>query len=1133
MTFKPSIKIAFNPPHFNSLKSVIPGLIRFLLIAIIFNTSTGCSSESDKITNDQLKNKLLRSIPSSQSNITFNNLITETQQLNYIAYDGVYQGAGVAVGDINNDGLPDIYFVGNMVPNKLYLNKGNLVFEDITESSGADVSDGWCTGVNIIDVNGDGWNDIYICRYLLEDPNLCRNMLLINNGDNTFTDETEKYKVGDTGFSVMATFFDFDNDGDLDLYVVNQPPSFRNSRQALHGKIDYRYTDRLYENIENKYFEDITEKAGITNYAYGLSACAFDYDHDGYTDLYIANDYEEGDLLYRNNGDGTFSNTILEATRHVPNFSMGADVADINNDGWPDLFVADMVAQDNKRIKTNMSGMDLPKFYGLVGRGNQYQYMYNALQLNQGNGFFSEIAQLAGVSNTDWSWAALFMDLDHDGFRDLLVTNGMRRDMRDNDYNKRLQQIVEQKSAEAKAAGTRLQLDYVSLVDMAPKTGIANYFFQNQGDLTFKNLASDWGVAQKMVSYGAAYADLDGDGDLDLVLNNMDTIANIFENTINEHRKNHYLRVRLKGPKSNMYGLGSRLRIYYGDEIQSEELTNVRGYMSASEPIAHFGFKNISVIDKLEIIWPDNKTTTLLNVKSDQLLEVDYRTQATNQDIDYRVKPTYFEAAPTHFAGFEHKENLFIDYQREILLPHMMSALGPKIAVADMDGDGLEDLIVGGAKGFPAVQMMQQTDGSFTARLFPWMQDAAFEDLGLHFFDANGNGHLDLYVVSGGNEAPAGSSFYQDRLYLNNGHGVFQKSTEALPGITISGSCAISADINGDGQLDLFVGGRQYPGRWPSPVSSLILTNQNGKFRDVTAEVAPELLELGMVTDARWHDFNNDGYPDLIVVGEWMPITVFINEKGKLRKLDIPELKNTRGWWNCIELADIDGDGNMDLIAGNLGTNIKYKTSTKEPFQVFADDFDDNGTFDIYLGYYQDGVCYPVRGRECSSQQMPFVKSKFPNYNKFSEATIYEVLGAKAETALNLKADIFESVVIKNLGNFSFEMVKLPIEAQFSTVQAVHSGDFNNDGFIDLLICGNFFEREVETTRSDASVGLLLLGDGKFNFEPIAPYESGFYAKYNARDMRALQINNKKSFVIANNSGPLDVFQLKPEKKTK
>lgn len=1095
------------------------------LILVAFFASCSNNNAESKSTNEETT--LLRSVHSKQSNITFNNLITETQQLNYIAYDGVYQGAGVAVGDINNDGLPDIYFVGNMVPNKLYLNKGNLVFEDITASSGADIAEGWCTGVNIMDANGDGWNDIYICRYLLEDTNLCRNVLLINNGDNTFSDETEKYRVGDTGYSVMATFFDFDNDGDLDLYVVNQPPSFRNSRQALHGKVDYRYTDRLYENIENNYYNDITDKAGITNYGYGLSACAFDYNHDGFTDLYIANDYEEGDLLYRNNGDGTFTNSILEATRHIPNFSMGADVADINNDGWPDLFVADMVAKDNKRIKTNMSGMDFPKFYGLVGRGNQYQYMYNALQLNQGNGQFSEVAQLAGVSNTDWSWTALFSDLDHDGYRDLLVTNGMRRDMRDNDYNRRLEQIVAQKSEEAKAAGTSLKLDYVNLVNMAPKTGIANYLFHNQGDLTFKNKAEEWGMSQKMVSYGAAYADLDGDGDLDLVLNNMDTIANIFENTINEQRKNHFLRVRLVGPKGNMYGLGSRLRIYYGDKIQSEELTNVRGYMSASEPIAHFGFKDLSQIDKLEIIWPDNKTTTLSNIKTNQLIEVDYTTQATSDVIDYRIKPTYFQPQQDVFEGYVHKENLYFDYQREILLPHMMSALGPKMAAADVDGDGLEDLIIGGAKGFPAVQMMQQQGGYFTARMFPWMQDAAFEDMALHFFDANGNGHQDLYVVSGGNEAPAGSSFYQDRLYLNNGYGVFQRSKEALPGITISGSCAVSADFDGDGQLDLFVGGRQYPGRWPTPVSSLILQNQNGKFTDVTATIAPELLDLGMVTDARWHDLNNDGFPELIIVGEWMPVTIFLNEKGKLKKLDIPSLKNTRGWWNCLEMADLNGDGNSELIVGNLGTNIKYKTTTEEPFQVFADDFDDNGTFDIYLGYYQDGVCYPVRGRECSSQQMPFVKSKFPNYDKFSEATIYDVIGSKAETALNLQADVFETVVFHNLGNFEFKMKVLAHEAQFSSVQTVIAQDFNNDGHTDLLLSGNFHEREVETTRSDASMGLLMLGDSNLNFKPIAPFESGFYAGNNARDMVKMQINNSTKIVVANNSKQLDVFELK------
>jgi enediyne biosynthesis protein E4 len=1101
----------------------------FGVFAALFLLSVFPACSQPQLTNEPATDKslpLLQSISSKHSNITFNNLITETQQLNYIAYDGVYQGAGVAVGDINNDGLPDIYFVGNMVPNKLYLNKGNLVFEDITEASGADIKDGWCTGVNIMDANGDGWNDIYVCRYLLEDKNLCRNTLLINNGNNTFTDETERYRVGDTGYSVMATFFDFDNDGDLDLYVVNQPPSFRNARRALHKKVDYSYSDNLYENIDNKYFEKITEKAGITNYAYGLSAVAFDYDHDGFTDLYIANDYEEGDLLYRNNGNGTFTNTILEATKHVPNFSMGADAADINNDGWPDLFVADMVAQDNKRIKTNMSGMNPPKFFGLVKLGNQYQYMYNALQLNQGNGQFSEIAQLAGVSNTDWSWAALFADLDHDGFRDLLVTNGMRRDMRDNDYNIRLQQIVEQKSAEAVASGNPLQLDYVGLVNMAPKTGVANYLFQNHGDLTFSNQAEQWGMSQKMVSYGAAHADLDGDGDLDLVLNNMDTLASIFENTINKNQKNHFLRVRLKGPAGNHYGLGSRLRIYYNGNIQSEEITNVRGYMSASEPIAHFGFKEVASIDKLEIIWPDNKTTTIKNVKTDQLIEVDYASQSTNESINYKVSPKYFELKPEIFEGFVHKENLYFDYQKEILLPHMLSALGPKMAKADMNGDGLEDLFIGGAKGFPAVQLMQQPGGKFTARLTPWLQEAPYEDLGMHFFDANEDGHLDLYITSGGNETELNSGLYQDRLYINDGTGIYSKQKDALPNVSISTSCVQSADFDGDGDLDLFIGGRQNPGRWPTAVSSILLRNDNGKFVNVTSELSKDLINLGMVTDAKWQDLNADGFVDLVVVGEWMAVTIFINEKGKFRKLDIPSLKNTRGWWNSVEVADLNGDGNMDLIAGNLGTNIKYKTSPAAPFQVFADDFDNNGTFDIYLGYYQNGECYPVRGRECSSQQMPFIKSKFPNYNKFSEATIYDVIGSKAETALNLQADVFETVVFQNNGNFEFEMHVLPNEAQFSTVQKTIVNDFNSDGKPDLLLCGNFHEREVETTRSDASMGLLLLNAGKMNFTPVPPVQSGFYANKNARDMVMMKVNGQSTIVVVNNSDKIDAFEV-------
>jgi enediyne biosynthesis protein E4 len=1101
---------------------------RIKLISLVLLLFGSCSQTEEKKMSTDTPNKtdaIFSAVDSKQSGVLFNNTLSENQQLNYMLYDGMYQGAGVAVGDINNDGLPDLYFAGNMSGNKLYLNKGNLQFEDITDNAGVDIL-GWSTGVNIIDVNGDGWNDIFICRFLLEDESLRSNILLINNKDLTFTDRSAEFGLTHTDYSIMATFFDFDNDGDLDLYVANQPPNYRQKREALGNNVDYAYTDRLYENINNERFQEITEKAGVKNFAYSLSAVAFDFNHDGYTDLHVAADYEEADMLYMNNGDGTFTNIILHATRHIPNFSMGADVADINNDGWPDFFVADMVAEDNKRIKTNMSGMSPDKFYGLVKLGYHYQYMYNALQLNQGNNTFSEIGQLAGVSNTDWSWSPLFMDVDHDGFRDLMVTNGLKRDMRDNDYNIRAKQLIEQKTQEAQNSQSQLQLDLVQLIKMAPSTNIANYAFKNNGDLTFTNYAEDWGLGRKLLSHGSAYADLDGDGDLDLVMNNMDTIASIFENHLSSTRKNHFLRIRLKGTNGNHYALGSRIRVHYNGHMQSEELTNVRGYMSCSEPIAHFGFNDVAKVDKVEVIWPDNKTTVLTDIKTDQLIEIDYATQAVNGIIDFGLKPAIFKETQPLFGNYYHTENSFYDYNREILLPHMMSTLGPKLAVADVNNNGLEDVYIGGPKGFAGTLFLQQANGTFKPSAQSWQSDAMFEDLGSCFFDANGDGHVDLYVVSGGNEADLATGLFRDRLYLNDGKGNFTKNPNGSAPAQISGSCVVASDFDGDGAIDLFVGGRQVPGKWPSPTSSLLLRNEGGKMVDVTQNSAPELMNLGMVTDARWQDLNGDGFPELIVVGEWMPVTIFLNEKGTLSKMNIPSLTNTRGWWNCIELADLNGDGNLDLIAGNLGTNIKYKTSHEEPFQVFADDFDDNGTFDIYLGYYQDGKCYPVRGRECSSQQMPFVKAKFPSYNKFSEATIYEVIGAKAETALNLKADVFETVVFRNKGNFEFDMHVLPNKAQFSTVQAVIVRDFNNDGHPDLLISGNYHEREVETTRSDASMGLLLLGDSKMNFTPLAPYNSGFYARGNARDMVLLKVGGKPVIVVANNSDKMDAFEV-------
>jgi enediyne biosynthesis protein E4 len=1093
-------------------------------LSILFFGS--CSNSSEEETQDAaVTTALFNTVSSTHSGITFNNALSETQQLNYMLFDGLYQGAGVAVGDLNNDGLPDLYFAGNMTSNKLYLNKGNLKFEDITERAGANVP-GWSTGINIIDVNGDGWNDIFICRFLLEDENLRSNILLINNKDLTFTDRSAEFGLTHTDYSIMATFFDMDNDGDLDLYIANQPPNYRQKRESLGEKIDFTYTDRLYENINNLTFKEITEKAGITNFSYSLSAVACDFNHDGFTDLYVACDYEEADKLYMNNGNGTFTNSILYSTRHIPNFSMGTDVADINNDGWPDLFVADMVAEDNKRIKTNMSGMAPEKFYGLVQIGYHYQYMYNALQLNQGNGVFSEIGQLAGVSNTDWSWSPLFFDADHDGFRDLVVTNGLKRDMRDNDYNIKTRQLIAKKQQEAANSQQSLQLDLVELIKMAPSTGIANYALQNNGNLTFKNRANDWGLGKKLLSHGSAYADLDGDGDLDLVMNNMDTIASIFENTLSAQRQNHYMRIRLKGNSGNHYALGARIRLHYGNQMQSEEVTNVRGYMSTSEPIAHFGFKDVASIDRVEIIWPDNKTTVLQNVKTDQLIEVDYATQAVQQTIDFTVKPQFFTELEQLFGNYIHGENGFYDFKREILLPHMMSTLGPKLAIADVNGDNLDDLFIGGPVGFQGAVFAQQKNGTFKPIPQNWQGDAIFEDIGACFFDANGDGFTDLYVVSGGNETDPAIGLYRDRLYLNDGKGNFRKDPNAAPSDQISGSCAVAADFDGDGDLDLFVGGRQVPGRWPSHTSSMLLQNNAGKMTNISSTQCPELVDIGMVTDAKWHDFDKDGFPELILAGEWMPITIFKNEKGKMQKMDIPSLADTRGWWNCIELADLDGDGNMDLIAGNLGANIKYKTSHEEPFQVFADDFDDNGTFDIYLGYYQDGKCFPVRGRECSSQQMPFVKTKFPSYNQFSEATIFEVIGAKAETALNLKADVFESVIFKNKGNFEFEMQKMPVEAQFSTTQAIIAHDFNNDGLMDILISGNYYEREVETTRSDASMGLLLLGDGKMNFSAVAPYKSGLYARGNARDMVLINVGGKPTVIVAGNTDKIASFGL-------
>lgn len=1109
-----------------------------LLVAFLFLLAA-CNDDSKLPTvtesKDSTKVKLFEKVPASKSGVTFNNLLVEDFNYNHIRYDVVYQGAGVATGDINNDGLPDFFITSNMKPDKLYLNKGGMQFEDITEKAGITFDGKWSTGVTMADVNSDGLLDIYVCKYLLDKPEHRANSLYINNGDLTFTEKAAEFGIADQGYSTTANFFDYNKDGHLDLYVGNQPPVSRLQKTVQSQKINYVYTDRLYKNNGNGTFTDVTETSGIQNYNFTLAVTVSDINNDTWPDIYIACDFEEPDVYYQNNGDGTFTNVINDAMRHISTFSMGVDIADINNDGWMDIYVADMVAADNQRLKANMSGMNPEKFWALAKSGYHHQYMFNAFQINNGNGKFSEIGQLAGVAHTDWSWATLFADYDNDGLKDLVVTNGLVKDIKNNDYRRRRKAKMDSLANDMRARGVPVQLNPMDFINMAPSVKLNNYVFKNNGDLTFDDMSMDWGLEDKTWTHGAAYADFDGDGDVDIIMNHMNDVAGLYENKAVDLKLNNYFRLKLKGDQKNTQSIGAKAWIYTGDVMQVQEVSPMRGYFSRNEEILHYGLGANATIDKLVVIWQDGKGIEMTNIPVNQLLVLDHAKAKTGIPYPNHNKKSLFKSVDPATAGidFQHTENDFDDFAREILLPHRMSHLGPSVAVADVNGDGLEDFYIGGPSGQAGALYYQKASGKFQKSTSnPWTVDSKSEDVGALFFDADGDGDQDLYVSSGGNDFNLGASELQDRLYKNDGKGNFSKSNNALPKRLNSSSKAKAADYDGDGDLDLFVGGRQVPGKYGYSTTSFLLRNDNGQFEDVNETAAPAFEELGMVTDAIWTDFDGDKDQDLIVVGEWMPISFFRNDNGKFEDITAElSMENTNGWWNMISAADFDGDGDEDYVIGNLGLNIKYKASEDEPFKVFVKDFDENGTHDVYLAYYdQDGVCYPVRGRECSSQQLPFIKKEFPSYGKFSVATVDEVLGDRKGGAVEKEAKIFESIYLENRGGNLFVIKALPNQAQVSPIFGAVALDCNGDGHLDILAAGNYYEREVETTRSDAGVGVILTGDGKGNFKPLSGVQSGLNAYRDVRDVKVLNKNSDQPIIlIANNNSGIELYQKNTE----
>ena len=1045
-------------------------------------------------------------------------MLPESPEFNILNYLYYYNGGGVSVGDVNGDSLPDLYLSSNLDSNRLYLNRGNFRFEDVTARAGVGGPPGWKTGVTMADVNGDGRLDIYVSavRYLTMQG---RNMLYINNGDGTFTDRAESYGVAHAGYSTQAAFFDYDGDGDLDLFLLSHSTHTERAigNSTKRDVRNARAGGRLYRN-DGARFTDVSAVAGIFGgiEGYGLGLVVSDLNQDGCPDVYVANDFQEQDFLYYNTCRGKFTESIATATGHTSRFSMGVDAADVNNDGLPDIVVGDMLPEREDILKSSASSESYSLFNLRLRAGYHAQYARNTLQLNRGDGMFSEIGFLAGVEATDWTWSLLFADLDNDGLKDLFVTSGIFRRPNDLDYIN----YIGNETVQASLANG-VTREALTLLKQMPTVPVANHAYRNDGNLHFTDMASAWGLAQPGYSNGTAYVDLDNDGALDLVVNNYDAPASIFRNRSRDRSGNAYLTIALQGAGRNTAGIGTKVFVVQDGRRQLLEQSPTRGFQSSVDQRLHFGLGSDTVVDSVIVIWPDRRFQVLTDVAANRRMTLAQRDARGIWSYARSSASTalFADITDSVATGYTHVENDFNDMDREPLMPHLLSTEGPALAAGDVNGDGLDDLYAGGAKWQPGRLLIQQPNGSYVASdTAVFAADSISEDVDAAFFDANGDGHPDLYVVSGGNEFWGSMNELRDRLYLNDGTGHFTKSAGGLPPIFENGSCVVPGDFNGDGHQDLFVGARVTAKQYGvSPRSHLLQGDGKGHFTDVTATVAPLLLTAGMVTSAAWLDYDRDGKLDLIVVGEWTPVRVLRQERGRFAdRTSEAGLHGSEGWWNSVSATDVNGDGRPDLVLGNLGRNAYITASATQPAQMYVYDFFSNGTIEQIITFYKHGVSYPLATRDEMVKLMPPLRAKFPSYKAFGASRVQDIfLPEEVAKATVLSARTFASSVAIARTDGTFTLNPLPTEAQFAPVYASVARDFDGDGVVDLLLGGNFLGAPPILGRSDASYGLLLHGTGNGTFTAVDMTRSGVRIRGEVRHMTTVRRAGGRSAIVA------------------